>query len=90
LKEVSRDRSEKIDSTGNLLWPAEELLALAILKADVLIPKKQSLRILELGAGFSGLAGIVMGVVALASKQADSVHVCLTDGNETCAECNLE
>ena len=88
LQEVSRDRSEKIDSTGNLLWPAEELLALAILKGDLAVPEARTLRILELGAGFSGLAGLLMGVAALASGRAEAVHVCLTDGNQTCAECS--
>ena len=51
-------------------------------------PEARTLRILELGAGFSGLAGLLMGVAALASGRAEAVHVCLTDGNQTCAECS--
>lgn len=45
-----------VDSTGINIWPAEELLAYFIYKNQKLFKNK---RILELGAGYSGLAGIM-------------------------------
>lgn len=88
LEEVARDRESKIDSTGNLLWPAEELLSKCILSDAIEIPNRDKIRILELGAGFSGIAGLSAALKAVLINKSKEVEVLLTDGNETCAQCN--
>ena len=116
LEQVRQDREQRIDSTGNLLWPAEEILAYECLHPggrvlqrakQILItqqenPKSiQTFRVVELGSGYSGLAALcfLRGFLDAARHQA-SVHkqpvgkifieVFITDGNQTCAECNLD
>uniref|UniRef100_A0A0M3I3L4 Calmodulin-lysine N-methyltransferase n=1 Tax=Ascaris lumbricoides TaxID=6252 RepID=A0A0M3I3L4_ASCLU len=65
------------DNTGNVrLWPAEECLAQYLLLNDAVCRGK---RVLELGAGMTGLAGLM----ALTSG---AKSVCLTDGNERSVE----
>jgi predicted nicotinamide N-methyase len=97
LKEVADARNDKIDSTGFLLWPSEEIVSSFLLRE--IFPKekfenfetKGNFRILELGAGYSGLAGIALHKqLSLMSVEHEIV---ITDGNADCAgkiEKNLE
>jgi predicted nicotinamide N-methyase len=70
--------SEKVDNTGNVnIWPSEEILAIySILNKNRFENKK----IIELGAGFSGLAGLIV------AKNIPSSYVTITDGNTKCVE----
>lgn len=34
LEKVKKDRVDRIDSTGNLLWPSEELLSFILMKDE--------------------------------------------------------
>jgi len=70
--------SEKVDNTGNVnIWPSEEILAIyLILNKNRLENKK----IIELGAGFSGLAALIT------AKTIPSAYFTITDGNTKCVE----
>jgi predicted nicotinamide N-methyase len=81
-KEAKYLAGEIIDNTGNLnLWPSEEILTVFILLNKQLFENK---KILELGAGFSGLSGLVL------SKYITTKHLLLTDGNTRCVQSLLE
>ena len=67
--------NEKVDNTGNVrTWPSEEVLAYYLSKKDDVKSKS----IIELGAGQSGLAGLVY-----AQRYLDS-EIVITDGNKDC------
>jgi predicted nicotinamide N-methyase len=67
---------EIIDNTGNLtIWPSEEVLSVFILLNKQLFEGK---KVLELGAGFSGLSGLIL------AKYITTKEVLLTDGNTRC------
>ncbi len=69
------------NNTGNIcVWPSEEALATYCLENKHLFKGK---RVLELGGGMTGLAGLVV------AQSCDPCHVTLTDGNDNSAE-NLE
>jgi len=58
LKEIKQFNSEEVDSTGLALWPSEELLAYFLYRN---LPRlSNAKRIIELGAGFSGLASLLL------------------------------
>lgn len=64
--------SESIDNTGNLrIWPSEEVMVIfCLINRDMFKDKV----VLELGAGFSGLSGIILA-------RQECKGVVLTDGN---------
>jgi predicted nicotinamide N-methyase len=69
---------EKVDNTGNLqLWPCEEILTLYCLFNDQKFLNK---RIIELGAGFSGLCSLAI------KKNLDIGEIYITDGNSKSVE----
>ena len=66
------------NNTGNIcVWPSEEVLAAYCLENLHLFHEKS---ILELGAGMTGLAGLIV------SQTANPKHVLITDGNENSIE----
>lgn len=77
LKEVTQNWNDGIDSTGLLVWPAEVLLA-KVVKNEVTEFKAA----LELGAGYSGIAAILLAKICGGDKR----KVVVTDGNELCIE----
>ena len=69
---------EKVDNTGNLqLWPCEEILTLYCLFN---YPKFLNKRIIELGAGFSGLCSLAI------KKNLEIGELFITDGNSKSVE----
>jgi len=69
---------EKVDNTGNLqLWPCEEILTLYCLFNDHKFLNK---RIIELGAGFSGLCSLAI------TKNLEICEIYITDGNSKSVE----
>ncbi|KRX09675.1 hypothetical protein PPERSA_02547 [Pseudocohnilembus persalinus] len=83
LNELKQYNSEKIDSTGVQLWPAEEVLAYFCLKK---IKQFKNQSIIELGAGYSGLAGILLAKFLLENQQQTNLNLKITDGNSVCAK----
>lgn len=68
------------NNTGNIrIWPSEECLAYLLLKNP---SKVEGKRVLELGAGMTGLAGLV-------ASHFTSSNVLLSDGNDKSVE-NLQ
>jgi len=69
------------NNTGNIcVWPSEEVLTAYCLENKHLFIDKS---VLELGAGMTGLAGLVVG------QACGAKHVLITDGNDNSVE-NLE
>lgn len=83
------------------MWPSEEILGLYILDKITNILKKRgeakllsSFRILEIGSGYSGLAGICLAKFLERLQLEDQacyesvsqVEICLTDGVKDCVE----
>jgi calmodulin-lysine N-methyltransferase len=78
IQELQRASNCKVDHTGNVCqWPCEEVLAYYCLQRSDRFNGK---RVLELGAGMSGLAGQMVAAL----KTADLVV--LTDGNDEATE----
>ena len=88
LESVAKNRNDGIDSTGHLMWPAESFLAKFALSLPMGVLRGS--KVLELGAGYSGLLGI-----ALAKKYKNSnleendengqkIEIVVTDGNAHC------
>ncbi|CAN0466785.1 unnamed protein product, partial [Ascophyllum nodosum] len=76
-------RVHGVDNTGNVrVWPSEQVLLHALLTGP-LAPSLRGARVLELGAGKCGLAGLG---VAVGSEAAEVV---ITDGNPDAVE-NLQ
>jgi Lysine methyltransferase len=71
---VDRSHLRGFDNTGNIrIWPSEEVLAFYCVEQRAQFAQK---RVLELAAGMSGLAGLVVAALA------DATRVMITDGNE--------
>lgn len=69
------------NNTGNIcVWPSEEVMAGYCMENLHLFQGK---KVLELGAGMTGLAGLVV------AQACAPQHVCITDGNEKSVE-NLD
>ncbi|CAN0426088.1 unnamed protein product, partial [Discosporangium mesarthrocarpum] len=82
-------RLHGVDNTGNVaVWPSEQVLLHYVLSGDggggggeggtTLPPALDGARVLELGAGMAGLAGL--GIAACSSAR----EVVVTDGNPGC------
>jgi len=71
---VNHSHLEGFDNTGNIrIWPSEEVLAFYCAERCEQFAQK---RVLELAAGMSGLAGLVVAALGEPSR------VVITDGNE--------
>eukprot|EP00347_Sterkiella_histriomuscorum_P003479 403364139 len=77
--------TQQVDNTGNVrVWPSEEILAYYIYQHKELLNKiMQSDRIIELGAGQSGLIGFMLSMI---NKEANNLQIDITDGNSKCVE----
>jgi len=83
LNELKAFNDDKVDSTGVNLWPSEEALGFYISKnLEQFIGKD----IIELGAGYSGLASIIYLNYLTQKSCKDKMEICITDGNETCVQ----
>ena len=58
IKEFAYAMKNRIDNTGHILWPAEEILAY-LLKVFYESKLSKYNRVIELGSGYNGLAGIM-------------------------------
>ena len=75
---ASHQHNDGVDNTGNVcVWPAEEVLAHLCLRERRLLAGR---RIFELGAGMTGLAGLV------AAAGTAAAHVVISDGNKAAVE----
>lgn len=91
LESVKKNRDDRIDSTGYLMWPSESLLTALIfehkfqnLSSAILSSQGENkIQILELGAGYSGLLGIAL-VKLLKREGFNNFKMVITDGNEEC------
>ena len=81
IAEINEYNQSSVDSTGVQLWPAEELLAYFLLRSQERYLARRSF--IELGAGYSGLAGVLLSKL-LARSGAEAL-VEITDGNEICS-----
>ena len=83
---VSVEEMIGFDNTGNVtLWPSEEILAALVVSRMGEGGGLEGVgRVLELGAGMTGLAGLV--VAAYAAHKGMDLDVVLTDGNATSVE----
>ena len=102
LDTVSKTSNQRLDTTGFLMWPSEEILAISMLhmfrqifKLDQVFETGwKKLRILEIGAGYSGLCGIALGHWLSRRrvthpdqfKELETVEIVITDGVEPCVE----
>lgn len=76
-EEIYNYIKESIDNTGNIqLWPGEEILSIYCL---INMKNFNNKRIIELGAGFSGLASLII------AQKAENVVLEITDGNTQCS-----
>ena len=94
MEQLQASMQQKCDNTGNVReWPSEEVLAYYLVQREKQRVNEQSdpvagQRIIELGAGKSGLVGLVRAC-QLKNQGATDYEVVITDGNETCVE-NLQ
>lgn len=83
---------EPVDNTGNVReWPSEEILAFYLVQRDARATEKvsqgaQRRRVIELGAGKSGLVGLASACSLSRIDPALEYEVVITDGNERCVE----
>ena len=78
--------TEKIDNTGNVRdWPSEDILAYYAIQKGLALEMQTPLRVLELGAGKSGLIGFAFAAIAK-HNGFDGLEVIVTDGNTKCVE----
>ena len=68
-----------MDNTGNLYWPAEEILTYFVLHN--LDKIKDAVNVVELGAGKSGLAAF--SLIRYLNQMKNLKHIIITDGNPT-------
>ncbi len=66
MENLIKINENKVDSTGVKLWPAEEIMAYFIEKNKENFLNKN--KVLELGAGYSGLAGLFLSKLKLKSN----------------------
>ena len=72
LSEFRESLNEKIDNTGNVRdWPSEDILAYYLKKKGLIkdaltayTDKEEKLRVIELGAGKTGLVGFAFSAYA--------------------------
>ncbi|KNC54578.1 uncharacterized protein AMSG_12353 [Thecamonas trahens ATCC 50062] len=77
---VSAARLMGNNNTGNIcIWPSEEVFAHLLLTRHAGLLARNSFRAIELGAGMTGLAGVVVAAAAAS----DTAAVVVTDGNPT-------
>ena len=90
LEQLSNTLGEKVDNTGNVReWPSEEILAYYMvqrIKTDLHSSQNHEdpYRIIELGAGKSGLVGLTAACIM--KKLGRNYEVVITDGNELCVQ----
>jgi hypothetical protein len=78
----------EVDATGRWVWEAEEVAAFFFLNYGESIARDfmesksghESISVLELGAGSSGLAGIALSQLIGSRSKGQQVHLELTDG----------
>eukprot|EP00752_Nemacystus_decipiens_P008448 g7551.t1 len=84
LDQLFAHRIHGVDNTGNVrVWPAEQVLLHLLLYSPLASSSMAGCRVLELGAGMSGLAGLGLAACSLAAE------VVITDGNPDALK-NLE
>ncbi len=77
-----------VDATGKWVWESEEIAAFYFLEESAEILKnidigKEKIKILELGAGSSGIASIALAKAIINSTKESKLFLKLTDGEET-------
>jgi len=78
LQQIRAAQEAKVDNTGNVcVWPSEEVLAFFCLDNQEAF---NNMDVLEVGAGMSGLAGLVI------ARFASPKTVTITDGNPDCVD----
>ena len=83
LEQLQATIGQPCDNTGNVReWPSEEVLAYYLQQRGDQV--QQVRRVIELGAGKSGLVGLV--VASMLQDKAVDFEVVITDGNEKCCE----
>jgi predicted nicotinamide N-methyase len=97
---VSETANNKLDTTGFLMWPSEEILTIymlnffnELLKNSIQINsicKNKVLRILEIGAGYSGVCAIALAhwfkQKAQEFPEIEKIEICITDGVKPCVD----
>ena len=70
-----------VDNTGNCReWPSEEILAYYLMQEEGI---ELGPRIMELGAGKSGLVGLAVASL-FKHRQVENYEIVITDGNSQC------
>ena len=77
-----------VDATGKWVWESEEIAAFYFLEESAEILKnidigKEKIKILELGAGSSGIASIALAKAIINITKEYKLFLKLTDGEET-------
>ena len=77
-----------VDATGKWVWESEEIAAFYFLEESAEILKnidigKETIKILELGAGSSGIASIALAKAIINITKEYKLFLKLTDGEET-------
>ena len=89
LESFKETLTEKVDNTGNVRdWPSEDILAYYAIKKALInddLNQAEQLRILELGAGKTGLIGFALAAIAKSRGKSNLISV-ITDGNNKCVE----
>lgn len=77
---------DDVDNTGNVtIWPSEEVAAFYIINhCQEEIHKCK--RLIELGAGMSGLAGLLIAAEFGTNDENNLAEIVITDGNQNCFE----
>ena len=89
LESFKETLTEKVDNTGNVRdWPSEDILAYYAIKKALIdddLNETEQLRILELGAGKTGLIGFALAAICKSRGKSNLISV-ITDGNNKCVE----
>ena len=74
--------NSSIDATGKWIWEAQEIAAYYLIHEakKYLNPKKTNFKVLELGAGCSGLASIALAKIHEISMGERHCQLIITDG----------